>query len=104
MDTIKASEEADLFRKELQCPVIVVAVHSGPKTRFKRLSKRGLAWDMKDLESFKWRDKVELGWGVGEAIALADYMIVNEGSLENLKNDVDRFWLRIQKITIGSEI
>ena len=46
---------------------------------------------MKDYESLVWRDRVELKWGVGEAFALADYMIINEGTLRELSESTKKF-------------
>jgi len=37
------------------------------------------------------RDLRELGIGMGSVISVADYMIVNEGSIEQLKQKVMRF-------------
>ena len=88
---LKAMEELDTLRKELPYRTLILGVHANPRTRFERLKKRGLAYDMKDYESLVWRDRVELKWGVGEAFALADYMIVNEGTLRELRESTKRF-------------
>ncbi|MBS7645274.1 MAG: AAA family ATPase [Candidatus Bathyarchaeia archaeon] len=75
----------------------VMAVHSSPSTRFKRLKSRGRSDDPKDMEEFHLRDRRELDVGIGDVIALADIMIVNEGSLAAFKADAEeklRGWLR----------
>ncbi|MGC8849471.1 MAG: AAA family ATPase [Candidatus Bathyarchaeia archaeon] len=75
----------------------IMAVHSSPSTRFKRLKSRGRSDDPRDIEEFHLRDRRELEVGVGDVIALADVMIVNEGSLAALKDDAEeklRRWLR----------
>jgi dephospho-CoA kinase len=95
LNAIKAVEEVEYLKNELQCPFFLIAVHSSPMTRFKRLSKRGLAWDMKDWESFRWRDKVELSWGAGEAMALADYVIINDSTFQDLETQVSHVWKSI---------
>jgi dephospho-CoA kinase len=40
-------------------------------------------------EQFSERDRRELGWGLGSLIALADRMIVNEGTLGEFKEKVE---------------
>ena len=62
----------------------IVAVHSSPLTRYKRLLSRGRRDDIRGWGDFLLRDERNLEFGIGEVIALADYMIVNEGSLDEL--------------------
>ena len=57
---------------------MIVAVHASPRTRFSRLSTRGRRDDPKSWEEFVARDMKELGFGIGDVIALADVMVVNE--------------------------
>ncbi len=91
INSIKDMEETELYEKELKENILLLAVYASPRTRFERLSRRGLKWDMKDYKSFVWRDMKELGWGLGSAISLADYTIINEGSMKDLKESVSRF-------------
>ncbi len=64
----------------------LVAIHSSPSTRYPRLIGRGREDAPKNKEEFEARDERELSWGLGSLIALADVMIVNEGSLEGFKS------------------
>lgn len=80
IDGVRSVIEVEVFRK--MGDVVIIAVHASPKTRFERLRKRGRPGDPSNFEEFKKRDMVELGFGLGSVIALADYMIVNEGTLE----------------------
>ena len=82
---IRSVDETVFFKKSIRAKFVLIAVVAGPKARFYRLSRRGLKWDMRNWKSFAWRDRVELSWGLGDAIALADYTIANEGSLEHLR-------------------
>jgi len=82
IDGIRSMREVETFRKHFQ--TLLVAVHASPSTRFKRLKARGRSDDPQDPKVFHQRDARELGFGVGEAIALADIMLVNEGSVEDL--------------------
>jgi dephospho-CoA kinase len=61
--------------------MIVVAVHSSPETRFRRLQERGRSDSPSDWSEFQERDRREIGWGLAELIALADEMLVNDSDL-----------------------
>lgn len=63
----------------------VIAVHSKPKTRFKRLKRRKRSDDSSRQEEFVSRDQRELNFGIGDVIAMADYMVVNEGSMVKIR-------------------
>jgi dephospho-CoA kinase len=51
------------------------------------LVSRGRSDAPRDRQEFDERDRRELGWGLGETIALADALIVNEGSLDDFRRD-----------------
>ncbi|MBS7607330.1 flagellar hook-basal body complex protein FliE [Candidatus Bathyarchaeota archaeon] len=89
VDGLRSPHEVREFRKEFP-NFKVIAIHASPKTRFKRLLRRGRSDDPKDWEAFYTRDQRELSVGIGEVIATADYMIVNEGSIERLKREIKR--------------
>ncbi len=84
VDGLRSLHEVRAFKREFP-KFKVVAIHASPKTRFQRLLKRGRSDDPRDWETFYMRDQRELEVGIGEVIATADYMIVNEGSIEQLK-------------------
>ncbi len=98
IDGLRSLHEVESFRA-LFPGLRVVAIHASPKTRYLRLLKRGRSDDPKDWKEFIERDQRELSVGLGDVIATADCMIVNEGhkaqirtSLKNLleqmiKND-----------------
>ncbi|AEM37915.1 dephospho-CoA kinase, CoaE [Pyrolobus fumarii 1A] len=77
IDGVRSLEEVDVFSS--YAPVTIVAVHASPKTRFERLRARGRPGDPRTWEEFRARDLMELGFGLGNVIALADYMLVNDG-------------------------
>jgi len=82
VDGIRSLSEVTVFRKHFD--VLLVAVHASPRTRYKRLKGRHRTDDPQDWDDFETRDRRELGFSLGWAVALADHMIVNEGSLEEL--------------------
>ncbi len=64
-------------------------IHSSPKTRFSRLMDRGREDDPKDWSVFRERDLREISVGLGAVIALSDIVIINEGTLEQLKKEAE---------------
>jgi dephospho-CoA kinase len=74
-----------VFRRAFGDELTVVAVHASPKTRYERMLKRRRTDDAGSIEAFQARDLRELGWGLGDVIATADVMLVNESSLEALR-------------------
>ena len=63
----------------------IVAVHSAPHTRYDRIMARKRVDDALSYDAFLEREKRELSWGIARVIALADIMLVNEGSLDDLR-------------------
>jgi dephospho-CoA kinase len=66
----------------------LIALHASPQTRFSRLLKRDRPDDPKNWQTFRERDIRELTVGLGNAIAMAENMIINEGTLETAKQEV----------------
>ena len=58
--------------------VRILAIHASPARRFEYLRGRGRHDDPHTWEEFRSRDFAELSLRIGEVIALADGMIVNE--------------------------
>jgi dephospho-CoA kinase len=87
VDGIRSLAEVDWFRKHFR-KFTLIAVHSSPETRFRRLFYRERSDDPKNWEIFEERDLRELSVGLGNAIAMAEYVIVNEGELKSAKDDI----------------
>jgi len=85
LDEIRTFKDA--FPEE---KIIIIAVHSSPRKRFERLSKRGRSDDPKTWSEFEARDWKELKFGIGSVIALADYLIVNENHISEYKKEIER--------------
>jgi dephospho-CoA kinase len=88
IDGCRGIAELEVFRRRFDNEVLVIAIHASPRTRFLRLRNRDREDAPKDWDEFMERDQRELGWGLGKVIATADYMIVNEGTLEDFKRNV----------------
>jgi dephospho-CoA kinase len=89
IDGTRGPDEIRAFKNAFGADLQVVAIHASPKTRFGRLKARARADSPAVQSEFDKRDRRELDWGLGDAIALADHMVVNEGTLEELKSQVD---------------
>lgn len=76
--------EVDVF-DDYASEVTIICVHTSPKTRFERLRQRGRDDAPPDWNSFRERDLREISVGLGGVIAMADKMLVNEGTIEELQ-------------------
>ena len=85
VDGIRSLSEVEEFKKHSP-KFTLIAIHSSPETRFGRLYRRQRSDDPKNWEIFHERDVRELSVGLGNAIAMAEYMIVNEEDLSKAKN------------------
>ncbi len=63
----------------------LIAVHASPERRFSFLQARGRADFPPTLESFQLRDERELSVGIAEAIALANDVLINSGTISELR-------------------
>jgi len=84
VDGIRSMEEARILSGTGR--IVIVAVHASPTTRLHRLlAGKRRPDDVSTREELELRDRKNLEYGIGEVIALADYMIVNEGSVEEAR-------------------
>ena len=82
VEGIRSMDEVDALKRGHD--LIILAVHASPKTRCKRLIARGRSDDPKNWGDFAERDARELGVGIGNVIALAEEMLINESSIDDL--------------------
>jgi dephospho-CoA kinase len=95
IDGTRGPAEVDFFKARYGNDFHLIAVYASPKTRFERTKERGREGDAKKWEEFVFRDKKELTWGLGDVIAVADYVIVNEGTLKALESQVKHIMKQI---------
>jgi len=88
IDGLYSWEEYLLLKRRFP-EMIIIAVYSSPKTRYKRLGSRPIR-PLKVDECIT-RDYSQLeDLHTGGPIAMADYTIINEGTLAELKRNVDK--------------
>ncbi len=96
VDGLRSLYEADIF-KEYFTKFSLVAVHASPETRFNRLFNRRRSDDPAEWKVFHERDMRELGVGLGNVIAMAQQVIVNDNSFEQVKAKVKESLMRIEE-------
>ncbi len=84
VDGCRSDSEVTVFRHNFG-DLFVLGIFASPETRYDRMTSRSRADDGGNLQEFFDRDRRELKWGIGNAFALADGMLVNEGPLDEFR-------------------
>jgi dephospho-CoA kinase len=96
VDGIRSLSEVEKFKESFP-KFSFIAVYASPETRFNRVYRRQRSDDPETCEIFHERDARELSLGLGNAIAMAEYIIVNEGELEAVKEKVREILRRAEE-------
>jgi len=96
IDGIRSLDEVEEFKRHFP-KFSLIAVHSSPETRFRRLYRRRRSDDPENWGVFRERDMRELSVGLGNVIAMAEYIIVNEEELEALKEKIREILRRVER-------
>jgi len=96
IDGIRSLDEIEEFKRHFP-KFSLIAVHSSPETRFRRLYRRRRSDDPESWGIFRERDMRELSVGLGNVIAMAEYIIVNEEELEALKEKIREILRRVER-------
>src|SRR5207253_5099371 len=67
-----------------------LAIHASPQSRYRRLLRRKRRDQPKNWQQFLERDARELNVGLGRVISLADRMIENEETTDQLRRQIGR--------------
>jgi dephospho-CoA kinase len=95
IDGLYSWEEYIFLKEYYNQDFLVVAIWASPKTRYFRLTNR-LRRKL-TLEEAASRDRAEIeNINKGGPIAMADFTILNESSLTNLKKEVERIISRLR--------
>jgi dephospho-CoA kinase len=84
VDGIRGIAEVEEYRRVFGDRFYLLATWASERIRYGRVAARGREDDAASLKAFREKDARELGWGLGGAIALADFILINEGTLEEL--------------------
>ena len=90
IDGTRGDMEIKIFRRRFN-DFKVIAVHAPREERYKRVVSRRREDDVLKFNELVARDERELSWGLGNVIATADIMIVNDGPLEGFLMQIDKF-------------
>jgi len=99
VDGLYSWEEYLYLKGEYGDELILIHVFASPKTRYKRVSER----DVRPLteEEARERDRSEIeNLHKGGPIAMADFVLINEGSLEELEKGLEDI---LQKLSLKKE-
>lgn len=88
VDGIRSDSEVEVFKYAFGDKFSLISVESAEGTRYKRVKSRKREDDMRDIEDFRERDKRELEWGMGEAMEMADFKVINEGDMKELNDKI----------------
>lgn len=89
VDGCRSMDEVRSY-KELGENVKIIAIHAPPNIRYDRLVKRNREDAPRNVAEFEERDRRELSWGLGDAIALSDIMIDNSETLQEFRHAAAR--------------
>lgn len=84
IDGLRSPEEVKLFKQHFP-NFNVIAIHASPTIRKERTLQRKRDDDSTSEEAFRVRDEKELQVGIGNVIALADYVITPPNNLEKAR-------------------
>lgn len=93
VDGIRGIAEVEEYRKAFGDDFHLWGVWASERSRYFRIAGRKREDDATGFEKFREKDRRELSWGLGEALALAEVMIVNEGALEELREKVKKVFI-----------
>jgi dephospho-CoA kinase len=95
IDGIRSLDEVYTFQEAFN--TYLIALHASPETRYQRLKNRGRSDDPPNRQIFRERDHRELRFGMGNAMAMSDYIIHNENGVKNLERELDKLLWKLRE-------
>lgn len=92
IDGIRNIDEISHFKEQFGSDFMLVAIHTPPGLRLKRVQNRGRSDDMESMGELEQRDEREKGWGLDKAIEMADITIENTSSLEEFQSKIKKLF------------
>jgi dephospho-CoA kinase len=96
VDGLRSLSEVDAFKARFP-RFCLMAVHASPEARFNRLYRRRRSDDPDGWEVFRERDLRELKVGLGNAIAMAEHLVINEDNRNDVKAKIREALRRIEE-------
>jgi dephospho-CoA kinase len=96
LDGVRSLDEVNTFEEAFES--ILIAIHASPNSRYQRLKNRGRSDDPYNKQLFRQRDRRELSFGMGEAIALSDYILINDNGVDALEKELDKLLWKLKNI------
>jgi dephospho-CoA kinase len=100
VDGIRGDAEVETFANRFK-NFKLIAVESSFDTRLERLKERGRSDDTLDVDGLLARDNRENGWGLGNAMEMADCIITNEGTIEEFGEKTREL---LKKLETGKDV
>jgi dephospho-CoA kinase len=103
LDGIRNPGEIEELKKQKKHKFVLLSIDAPQKDRFERLIKRKKPSDPKtwddflDIDKRDFGEEDELGQQVGKCMELADYNIINDSSIEQFLEKIDKFWQEVKK-------
>lgn len=94
VEGIRSHHEVEMFKENFE-NFFILSIFANPQLRFERLLIRKREDDSSDWAGFQKRDYTELGFGLGNVIALSDRIIINESDLESYEENLHEFFEEI---------
>jgi len=88
VDGMRGIAEVECFKKVFGNEFTLISIDSPLEVRFARVQKRGRSDDMKNIDELLHRDEREMGWGMTEAIEIADVVIENTAGLDEFRQKI----------------
>lgn len=88
VDGVRGIAEVIFFKEHFGQDFTLVFIDAPLEMRFERVTNRGRSDDMTDIEALKVRDEREFGWGLAEAIKVADITVENTGTIETFRENI----------------
>lgn len=90
IEGIRSLHEVEMFKENFS-DFFILSIFANETLRFERLKIRNREDDSQDYEGFHKRDVTELGFGIGDVVALSDKLIINESDMESYREKIDEF-------------
>ena len=94
IDGLYSWSEYKVLKEKFGKQLVVLCIYASPRTRYKRLAARSVR--PLTTQEAQSRDYAEIeNIEKGGPIAMADYTVVNEGSVADLKQQLDRVYQKV---------